>query len=121
MFALLRQDGFRRFVLAVTLATFVPVVSAAAACSTVCAFRNHNDTSSLTVLSVNHVGHADALAVPAAEHLRHGGPCHLAAVPFVAQGYPPANAATIDWNWGGSAEVRYSSFIPSPPEHRPRI
>jgi hypothetical protein len=115
----------RRFIVALFVSTFVPVASASIACQAACAWLS-SDSHLSRAVDHDTMAASQKLAdheVPrrhAADHLQHGGPCHLAAVPGAASDVVEWGRFPIVHAWRSIATRDFHSFIWPPPEHRPR-
>jgi hypothetical protein len=118
----LRKARLRRLVIAVVLGTFLPVASATMACLVACAYQS-NSAHLGTAGGHAYIEH-DVHEVPAqhlGEHLKHAGPCHLAAVPVLSalEADSPKRNEAVDW--AQSLPAAFSSIDWPPPKHRPRV
>jgi hypothetical protein len=117
----LRTALVRRAVVTLMLLAFVPVLAATVACQIDCVFQS---TSSAATTAQGHaaggVSQHGEPAHQAAEHLKHSGACHLAAVPALlesaARDAPLVGAAP----WVRRPADLHRSRAWPPPEHRPR-
>jgi hypothetical protein len=116
-----RRLWFKRWVVALMLAAFVPVVSAVAACQALCAMESGSADAGAD--DVELVGLHDAHHVPAgnfSEHLKHSGPCHLSAVPVLVGEPDGAPPFILSAPWRPFREPWPASFSWPPPKPRPR-
>lgn len=118
MLALLRRSSIRRLLVALVLAAFLPVAGATVACQVLCAGEALGTTEAGTV---SHHHAEDAAPAPdPARYLSHGGPCHLTVVPTLVQAPLPTGTEAPQPGWDRTGRIAYVSFVPPPPEHRPR-
>lgn len=117
----LRTALVRRAVVALMLVAFVPVLAATVACQIDCEFQSNSGAAA------NGQGHAAGgvsqhgePANQAAEHLKHGGACHLAAVPVLLESVARAAPLVGAARWLRPPADLHRSRTWPPPEHRPR-
>lgn len=111
-----RSWRFRRFVLGLVLATYLPVVSATIACQIACAMEVGMHGSAH---DRGHVTDGPAASQDMA-HLAHAGPCHLASVPSMCTGDFPLLDLSRAPGPELLADTLPASYVGPPPEHKPR-
>jgi hypothetical protein len=109
-----------RAVLAVVLATFLPLTSATAACELACALERQAAPQHRSA-----DGHGERHEQAPLKHIGHGsperaGPCQLSALPFLACAAPPRLPVVVQRDWAVEAGSNPVSQIWPPPEHPPR-
>lgn len=127
MLAWLRLLRLQRLVVAVVVGAFVSVASATVACQVDCAFQakvseGHHGNGHLTAPDVgtSEAGHHDVPTQHFSDHLRHAGPCHLAAIPLLTAPARDSAMHTMSRQWTSASASAYTSFVGPPPKHRPR-
>ena len=118
MLALFRLELLRRLVAALMLGVFLPVAGAAIACQVHCAGNE------LQLHNAPHHPHSepghDSPQLNFTKYLNHGGPCHLTAVPALAERTGVQLQLSAEHAWQAAVPPCYVSFVWPPPEHRPR-
>jgi hypothetical protein len=118
MLSRFRCADLRRLLVALILATFVPVTSSALACQARCdAGEEGHGAGTMTGETRPR---SIAAGIDATAHLMHSGPCHLSLIPALAQALLPAEPIGIVPAWPPTRRETYVSETWPPPEPWPR-